>query len=211
MTSMDIDSINEEAREMAEAHSKQGTFSFIDRLQGRNYPTEELEIFLDEAEGKIILDLKDKLKSVNLTPEEREAVERDITLHSRKAHESRYILKLQGISVEEYDSVVDAAKEAYPYEYTQDRHPLTAEIVRDLIPNDDREQYFRTHLWSKFFQAIVDKSGNVDSNMTPEFVAIFLKLAPVSVQAQVGIAVHKLRMVTNWMDEIQGEDFFPKS
>lgn len=211
MAIMDIEQVNEEARKRAEEQSKQGSFSFIDRLQNRNYPTEDVEIFLDEAEGKIILDLKTKLLQDSLSAEERETIENDITLHSRKAWESRYVLHLRGISVEEYDAVVDAAAEQYPHEYTEYHNPLTAAREREIVPNEDRDLYFRTHLWSKYFESIEDGQGNVDTNMTPEFVAIFLKLAPVAAQAQIGISVHKLRMVTDWMDEIQGEDFFPKS
>jgi hypothetical protein len=210
MTEINIEQVEQEARAVAQEQSKQGVFNFLDRLTSRNYATEEVEIFLDEAEGKIILDLKEKLL-YEKDPEKREVIENDITLHSRKAWESRYLLRLRGISVEEYDAVVDLAAKEYPYEYSESRNPLTAAVEREVIPNEDRDLLFRTHLWSKYFESIEDNNGNVDSNMTPEFVAVFLKLAPVAAQAQIGIAIHKLRMVTNWMEEIQGEDFFPKS
>lgn len=210
MTEIDQAKLSEEAREIAQEQSKQGTFNFVDRLASRNYPTDDVEIFLDERAGHKIQKLTEDLMGTK-DPEQREVIEKQIEHASEEARASRYIVHLQGISTEEYDAVVDFANEKYPLEYTEQLNPLTRDIVRQVVPNEDRDLLYRTQLWAKFFQSIEDAEGNVDDKMTPEFISYFLRLAPVIAQIRVGIAIERLRMTTDWMDQIQGEDFLAKS
>lgn len=210
MTDTDLEQMSADAKAVAEEQSQPGTFSFLDRLNNRNYPTEDVTIFLDERAGLIVQKLKSDLM-LQKDPAQREIIEKQIAYQVEKACESRYIVHLQGISVEAYDAIVDAANEQYPVEYNEFRNPLTAKLEREVIPNEDRDLYFRTHLWAAFFQSVEDKDGNLDENTTPEFVSVFLKVAPIAAQVEIGAAVDRLRMVTNWMDEIQGEDFLAKS
>ena len=198
------------AKEIAQEHSKPGTFSFIDRLNNRNYPTETVEIYLDELAGHKIEQLQQQRLAEN-DPDKALIIDSDIEKWREKARESRYTIYLEGISTEAYDKIVEMAQEQYPLEFRETRNPLTMATEREVIENDDREILFRTHLWAAFIRKIEDTAGNVDTNVTPEFMSVFLGLAPIAAQAAVGNAVGKLRMVTNWMDEIQGEDFFPKS
>lgn len=206
----DTEKASAEARVIAEEKSKQGTFNFLDRLNGRDYPAEDVEIYLDERSGYIIQKLNEQILTAT-TPEQVEVLEKQIAHHREKARASRYIFHLEGISVEEYDSVVDLAREQYPLEFREHRNPLTAKLEREVVENEDREQLFRTELWSRFVRHIEDADGNVDTNITPEFMAVVLGHAPIAAQAAIGSAVEKLRMVSNWMDEIQGEDFLAKS
>lgn len=210
MATIDMEAMDAAAKARAEEQSQPGTFSFVDRLTNRNYPTEEVVVFLDERAGHLIEKLNEDLL-MQKDPEQRELIEKQIAYHSEKARSSRYTVKLEGISVEAYDAIVDAAKEQFPYEYREFRNPITQRLEREVIESEDREQFFRTHLWSAFMRSIEDADGNVDENTTPEFVGIFLGLAPIAAQATVGMAVDRLRMVSDWMDKIQGEDFFPKS
>lgn len=210
MTEINTEELSAEAKAVAEEHSKQGTFNFLDRLANRNYPTEDVEIYLDERTGHQIEKLSQDL-ILQKDPEQREVIEKQIAHLSEKARASRYIVHLEGISTESYDSIVDAANEAYPLKYNEYHNPLTAQREREVIPDVNREQYFRTHLWAAFIKSFEDADGNIDDRISPEFVAYFLKVAPIAAQVRVGTAVEKLRMVTNWMDQIQGEDFLAKS
>ena len=206
----DTEQMSADAKAIAEEASKQGNFSFIDRLSNRNYATEDVTVFLDERAGSIVQKLTEDLL-LQKDPEQREIIEKQIAYQSEKARESRYILHLEGVSVETYDACVDLAQDQYPLEYSEHRNPLTAKLEREVVENDDRELLFRTHLWAAFIRSVEDADGNLDENISPEFVAVFLKLAPIAAQVEVGAAVQRLRMVSDWMDKIQGEDFFPKS
>lgn len=206
MTEIDV----ETAREVAEEHSKPGKFSFLDRLQNREYPAEDVEIFLDEAAGLHIHKLTQELLA-SKDPEQTEIIEKQIAHYSDKARKSRYTVHMQGISTEAYDAVVDAAREEFPVEYTESRHPLTMAPERREVESESREVYFRTHLWSKFIKSVEDTDGNIDDEISPEWVGAFLGNAPIIAQARIQVALEQLRMTTSWMDEIQGEDFLAKS
>jgi len=206
MTEIDVDT----ARTVAEANSKPGKFSFLDRLQDREYPTEDVEVYLDEAAGLRIHKLTQELIASN-DAEQSEVLQKQIAYHSEKARKSRYTIHMQGISTESYDAVVDAAREEFPVEYRESRHPLTMALERTEIENEPREVYFRTHLWSKFIKSVEDPDGNIDDNITPEWVAVLLGHAPIIAQARIQVTLEQLRMTTAWMDEIQGEDFLAKS
>ena len=206
----DIEELSDSAREIAEARSKQGTFSFLDRLAGRDYPTDDVEIFLDEAAGHKIQKLNEDLAN-SQNAEQSEILEKQIDALREKARASRYIVHMEGIPVEDYDATVDAAEEEYPIEYNEYHNPLTMKRERDQIPNERRDIFFRTHLWAKFIRSVEDGDGNVDDNITPEWVSVVLGKSPIIAQARIQMAIEKLRMVSAWMDEVQGEDFLAKS
>lgn len=207
----DAEQMNTNAKAAAEELSKQGTFSFLDRLENRGYAEDEVEIFLDERAGMLIQKLTTSLTEKAMSPEQRVLVEQQIEHAREKARESRYIIHLSGISSERYDELIDMSQAEYPLEYRETRNPLTAKLEREVIDNDDRELLFRTHLWAECITSIEDSAGNVDTNISPEFVSILLKLAPLVAQAKIALAIESLRMITGWMDNLQGDDFFPKS
>lgn len=206
---MTIEEQSAAAKLVAVENSKQGTFSFLERIADRNYPTEDVEIFLDEKTGHEIEKLKQTYALAK--PEDRDGIEEKIDALREKARESRYIVHLEGVSTETYDKLVDQTQAEFPLEYNEFRNPVTFKLEREVIENEQREIYFRTHLWALFIRSVSDADGNVDDNISPEWVSAVLGGAPLIAQARINVAVQSLRMVTDWMDELQGEDFFPKS
>ena len=219
----EIVDINEQAKAAATEASTQGKFSFLDRLAGRNYPTEEVVVYLDEAAGYRIGKIEDELDAerarlkvlkgdaLKETQGKIEKLESELSASIADAEGSRFVFHLEGISTEEYDKVVDAAQKEFPLEYKENRNPLTFAIERSVVPNDEREVFFRYHLQAKFIRRVVDPNGNIDDNITPDWVAQVANLLPVIGQIKLQTAIEKLRMTTDWMDRVQGEDFFPKS
>ena len=198
------------ARATAEEHSKPGKFNFLDRLASRNYPTEDVVIFLDEAAGHRIEKLATDLSNTS-DSDQAAIIEKQIDALAEKARESRYVVHLRGISVEAYDATVDEATAMYPLEYRETRHPLTMELERYPVESEGREIYFRTHLWAKYIESVEAPDGSVDDNISPQWVAAFLNHSPIVAQARIKNGIEQLRMVTGWMDQIQGEDFLAKS
>lgn len=221
----DIVDINEQAKAAATEASKPGKFSFLDRLAGRNYPKDEVVVYLDEEAGYNIQDIEDELdvkrKSVKLFEKDEtllanvkaeiSKLEEQLEANREKAAQSRFVFHLEGIPTETYDAAIDYSQEQYPLEYREARNPVTFALERSVIENEERDQLFRTHLWAAFIRRVVDPEGNVDDNITPDWVAQLLNLLPVIGQIRIGMGVEKLRMTTDWMDKLQGEDFFPKS
>lgn len=197
--------------QVAQEASQPGTFNFIDRVVNRNYPTKDVEVYLDEKAGHKIQELLNERELVGNDVEKLERIDADLELWRKKAAESRYIFHLEGISVEEYDKTVDDSREQFPLEYRESRHPLTMELERSVVPNDDRETYFRTQLWSKYIRSVEDAQGNVDTNISPQFVGAAARALPVIALLRIQNGVEELRMTSEWMNHIQDADFFPKS
>lgn len=206
----DIEQVSEEARAIATEASKEGKFSFLDRLAGREYPTEDVEIYIDERAGHKINQYREALKH-NTDAEKESALLDAIEKEREKAKRSRYIVHIEGISVEEWDATVDAANEAYPVQYEEVTHPLTMAKQKIAVPDERREVYFRTHIWAKFIRSVTGPDGEVDDDITPEWVAVFAGQAPIIALAKVQYAIDKSRMTTEWMDQIQTDDFLVKS
>lgn len=201
---------DEEARARAEEFLKPGKFNFLERLAGRNMPTDEVDIYLDEATAHRIQKLEIKLLKAS-NNKERLSTEKQIDALKEKARESRYTIHLTAISVEDYDELVDMAREQFPIEYTESRNPLTMALERQVVPNDDREVLFRTHYWAKSITKVVNVAGDADEDITPEWVGFFLGHAPLMAMQAVQSGIEGLRMVSGWMDRLQGEDFLAKS
>lgn len=216
--------IDETTREDAVEASTQGKFNFLDRLASRNYPSDKVEVYLDENAGYMLDKLTTEIESIETTlkiaTDEDSVAAATSELEDKIAEReklvaemsnSKFTFCISGISTEAYDKIVTEAQLQFPLEYEKTRHPLTFAAERELIPNEMREIYFRTHLWAAFIDSVSDPDGNVDTDITPAWVARVLQMLPIAGQVKIGAAVNKLRMTTDWMDAIQGEDFFPKS
>lgn len=221
----EITDINAQAKAAAENASKPGVFSFIDRVTNRNYPKDQVVAYLDEDGGYKIQAIDEERENIRLRTKlfkGNETVLAELGKELAKLDEqheairesmadSRFVFELEGISTKLYDECVDAAQEQFPLEYRETRHPVTFALERHVIENEQREVFFRTLLWSKFIRRVTDPAGNVDENITPEWVGVVEGLLPVVAQIKIQETVHKLRMTTGWMDELQGEDFLAKS
>lgn len=202
--------ISAQAEEKAREASTPERFSFVDRLASRDYPTEVIEIYLDEAAAYRMARLESQL-SVTTDGDQANVIQEQIEYLRRKAIASRYLLHLEGISSEEYDAVVDEATAEFPLEYVDSRNPLTFKTDRTVVENPDREAFFRIHLWAKFIRKVEDAEGRIDDNIDAEWVAQLNKKAPLMALVKIQGAVELLRMTTDWMDKIQDEDFLVKS
>lgn len=220
-----ITDISEHAKAVATEASKQGNFNFLDRLADRNYPTDSVVVYLDEAAGydieKVQKELNETLLRAKLFQGDKKIlaeIQKEISSLEasreallERAAASRFVFHLQGISTGSYDKVVDAARDEFPYEYRETRHPLTFAPEREVIGTEERDIFFRTHLWAKFIVRVVDPEGNEDANISPAWVARVLDLLPAIGQVNIQNTIESLRMTTDWMDKIQGEDFLAKS
>lgn len=198
------------AKSRALEASKEETFNFLDRLTDRDYATEDVEIWLDEGGAHRLAKLREQ-HGAERDGEKADAIQDQIDELLERLKNSRYIVHLSGISSETYDAVVDAAQKEFPVEYEVSRNPLTMAAEKEIIPSEAREQFFRTHLWAKFITGVTAPNGATDNNITPEWVAVFLNRAPIAAVGRVMQKIEELRMITNWMDELQGPDFLAKS
>lgn len=204
------DEQNEAAKAVAQAHLTEETFSFLDHLANREMPTEVVDIFLDEAAGHRINQLEvDRVTAAN--EEQIALIGKQIDHEIEKAKKSRYRVYLTGITNDVYDAIVDKAEEEFPYEYRESRNPLTMALERQVVPNEKRQTFFRVHIWAASIVKIEGPTGAIDENITPEFAGVLNAKAPVIALARIQAAIDRLRMASDWMDQLTGDDFLAKS
>lgn len=196
--------------EVARAQSAQGTFSFIERLQGRNMPKRTVDVWVDEATGRtregallVLADLTD--------PEDVRVVEEDIARLDAILEESRATFHLTGITNERYDEIIEEADEAFPPIIEEERNPFTGQKERTVVMQPDREALVQRLVWASCIEKVVTSDGSVDENITATWVKRFIDFAPSAAITSVMTAIHELRSATNWMDSIQDSDFLAKS
>lgn len=195
--------------ELATAASQPGTFSFMDRLKGRNYPTETVTVYLDEAAGYAIRKLGSKL--ANETDADKvKALEIELVERVAEAKASAIDFKLRAISSEAYDKIIDEVDETIPTEYEETVSPLTGQKTKTPLPSQERETLFQSLLWSAFIEDIIEvATGASAGKPTPEDVVQYRLNLPLDGVRQIGITITALRMTVEWMDGIQDEGFFP--
>lgn len=185
------------------------TFSFIERLQGRAYPEDDVTIYLDEKLGYKLLALHEELDAEG-NAEKAKVIEGKIDQVSKELQRSKYVFHCHGISNEANDAIVDEVAESFPYEYDETTNPFTGEKTKTLIPNDDRTEAYVRKLWAACISSITDPDGAVDKEVGLETVAAFRQEGPLSGIGRVTAMLNKLRMATDWVEFLEDEDFLVK-
>lgn len=208
---MTDENAQDNAKAIAEAHLTEGNFSFLEHLASREMPTDVVDIYLDEAAGHRINKLEvDRLMKAG-NDDQVAIINTQIEHEIEKAQKSHYKVHLTGITNDVYDAIIDEAEKEFPYEYTESRNPLTMKTERNVVFSEKRQTFFRVHYWAASIVKIEGPDGRVDDNITPEFAAILNAKAPVIALARIQGAIDELRMASDWMDKLAGDDFLAKS
>lgn len=192
-------------REIAEEQSKPGKFSLLERLRGRNMPTEKMVIYLDEAGAW------DRIRLAERMAEETDGdvlskLEDEYEALTAQVKASAVTLTLRGMTNDEYDDIVAQAKKTYPVKYEKDINILTGENSIIEVPNEARENLIN----DLFLGATIVKAefdGATDEDIDAEWYHEFKGLAPLDALRRVAETAYRMRMASQWMDEIQNADF----
>lgn len=196
-------------KDIAVEQSKPGNFSLIERLQNRNLPEEDVDVYLDERLGWDLIRLEEKHADAKKDAEAR-ALEAKIEKVRKQLQESRYVFTLRGMSSERYDEIIDEVTEQYPFDYEETVNPLTGQRTKVEIPNEDRDQLFNTLFLAETIVKVQDPDGNVDESIDAAAVEFIKRLAPLDAVRRITNLATRMRMAVEWMDVIQDEDFSPK-
>lgn len=193
-------------REIAEEQSKPGKFSLIDRLQNRGLPSEDVDIYLDEKLGWDLIRLEEKHNSAKKDSEVRE-IEAKIKRVRRELQDSRYVFRVQGMTSERYDELIEKAYTSHPKEEAEQLNPLTGEKTMVEVPSEERDKLLNHLILEESIVSVTDPDGNVDDNITLETVAFLAKLGPLDGLRRISELAFRMRMAVEWMDVLQDEDF----
>lgn len=201
---------NATPEELAAAAREPGTFSFIERLRGRNYAKDSVTVYLDEELGYKLAELKRQIEEApNLSAKELDVIQKKIDAINAELAPSKYVFYVEGISNQDYDKLVDDAAEQFPYEYAETVDPWSGKKSKEVIQSDERNEYFTNSLWAKTIRK-VENDGNFDENVTSEFIEMFRRLGPLNALQHVGLAIEKMRMGSEWIEYAEDEDFLAK-
>lgn len=189
--------------------SQRGTFNFLERLQGRNLPEEDVTVYLDEKLGWDLVRLEEKHNNTRRDADARE-IEAKIKRVKEQLADSAYVFTLRGMTNERYDEIVDQVLEQYPYEYEEVHNPLTGVNQKIEKPSQERDSLFNTLMLAEAIVKIADPDGAVDENITEVTAAQLKKLAPLDAIRRITELATRMRMAVEWMDVIQDEDFSPR-
>ena len=195
--------------DIAAEMSKPGTFNLIERLQNRNMPEEDVDVYLDERLGFKLVQLEEAYNEAK-TDDAANAILNKIDAVREELKASRYIFTMRGMSNETYDAIVDEVNEQIPEEFDEVTNPYTQQVVKVAKPNDERVSLYNTLFLAESLVKVTDPDGNVDDDITPEKVVLIKRLAPVDAIRMLLVLAEKMRMTAEWMEAIQDEDFSPK-
>jgi hypothetical protein len=202
---------NATPEELAATAREPGTFSFIERLRGRNYAKDDVAIYLNEELGYKLAELKAQIKDTpTLSAEELAAIQEKIDAILVELAPDKYIFHIEGISNEDYDKLVDEAAEQVPYEYEETVDPWTGKKTQEPINSDKRNEYFTNALWAKVIRKVEYADGSFDESINSEFVEMFRRLGPLNALQHVGLTIEKVRMGSEWIEYAEDEDFLVK-
>lgn len=190
--------------------SKPGTFSLIERLQGRNLPSDTETVYLAEDAAYEYLKLQDEHASYPAGDEAGlAALEAKMAEVHQSILDSAAVFYMTGVSTERYDELVEETDVAFPLEFEVVKNPLTGRITREPKANLEREVYFNRLYLSEVITR-VEMGGEVDDNITPDWVEACEKFLPRDGLRRIVKKAFDLRMIVEWMDAIQNEDFSQK-
>jgi hypothetical protein len=199
---------NATPEELAAAAREPGTFSFIERLRGRNYAKETETVYLNEELGYKLQEIEAKIDN-GPSVDDLAELEKQLAAVRAELASDKYVFHLEGISNEAYDELVAEAVEKFPYEYEDSVDIYTGKKTKEIVDSPDRNEYFTNLLWSKVIRK-VEASGDSDQNINSEFIETFRRLGPINALQHIGLAIEKVRMGSEWIEYAEDEDFLVK-
>lgn len=213
----DIEQIVEQAK-------APGKFNIVDVLKGRGYPTDEVDVFIDESVAFVASDLEDKIRKLSEKMEaEKDKSKLDEVLKKyedlmnekdaliKEMGGTRYVFHIQGISEGQRDDIWKKSVERFPIKHDTDRNPLTGKVDRVEVQNPERDKYFTGLLWQAHIKKIVDPEGNEQDGITVEDAFELRRSLPLASIGKITEAIEKMRAATTVFMMTVDEDFLAKS
>jgi len=218
-------SAEKEIIESVEKAKKPGTFKIMDVLQERAFPTEEVEVYLDEEAAYLASQIDDQLKEMQKKIDKSSDASKELKELNAKYEEivakkdalveeiggSRFVFHLTGISEGKREDLYELCLKKYPMKYETDRNPFTGQGEKKEINDPDRDKYFTNLVWQAHIAKIVDPSGDIQEGITYDEAVELRRSLPLSATTYINNAIEKLRTATAVFLMSVNEDFLAKS
>lgn len=202
-----------------------GTFKIMDALKDRAFPTEEVDVYLDEESAYLASQIDNQLKelqkkidkSSHSNPALKELNEKYEQILAEKdalvqeIGGSKFVFHLQGISEGKREDLYDLCLKKYPMKYENERNPLTGQGEKKEIESPERDKYFTNLVWESHIVKIVSPDGSVQEGVTYDEAVELRRSLPLSATSHITNAIEKLRTSTAVFLMTVNEDFLAKS
>ena len=201
----------EEIIELAEEAKKPGTFNIMNVIKDRAFPSQQVNIYLDEEAAYNASDANEKLKRIDPADKEYAAAEKALKELLAKLEESKYVFTIEGISESKREEISKLAAGKFPIEYREEKNVYTGETKREEIENQERNDLFTAMLWSAHIVKIVSPSGDIQQHLSAEECNELRGALPIASSALVNQAIEKIRAASAIFMMTVDEDFLAKS
>jgi len=210
----------QEIREAVDEAKAPGVFNIVELLQGRGYPTQTVEIYLNESAIYNLASEREKLeeliKSLGKRSEkeseknEREKIESAIDEAQEDILTSKVFVFLQGVTEGKRDEIYRQATKKYPVEY-EAPNPMSGLLGKqsERIEKEsaDRDQLFTDLLWQAYIAKVVNAGGDEQSEFAYSTIRTMRDSLPLNAMVKINEAIDKLRSSTALFDLETTEDF----
>jgi len=211
--------------EIVNESKKPGVFNIVDAVKNRAYPTDEVEIFIDEDVAFHVAELNEAIeriagdldkaglakKEVDAILKRRDEIMADREKLIKEMGDTKYLFHLKGISEGTRQDLYDKALEKYPMEYEKNRNPFTNEQEKIEVDNVERDRYFTALLWEAYIVKIVAPDGSEQEGINLEEAEELRKSMPLASITAITEAIEKMRAATALFMMSVNEDFLAKS
>lgn len=159
------------------------TFDLAEALAGRTYPTDTVNVFLDEHKMYV---LSKALMAASQDPGSVDK-ENEVSRLMEEFRSEAYIVTIRGVDPELVNAIMDELNEEFP---------LVSDAFGRFKMSSERAYAFQRRLWSLYVIEIKDPKGAVISPPTEEHLAMFRNKAPEAAIKAVDDAIETMRAGT---------------
>lgn len=203
--------LDPQVAELAEAAKQPGTFNLLEVIKDRAYPTEDVNIYLDEQTAYEAAVLKEKLENTDAKSKTYVQIEKELEALVSKMEESKYVFSITGISEGKREELYEESTKVFPVEYKEDKNPFTGEVTRNEVESKERDRLFTNMLWSAHIAKVTAPTGDVQNAMTTAEVTQLREALPLAAVGTINQAIDKIRAATAVFMFTVDEDFLAKS
>lgn len=198
--------LDSDVTEMVEQAQNPETFSFLDVVQGRGYPKDEVVINLDEQTAYQIQKLETRIADQTDNAEADRLSKELIGLHAKLA-QSRFVFKITGVSTELKEQLLEQTIAKIPDTYDTNKNFMTGQVEKVKKNNPKQGVLFSDLLWQAMVEQIVAPSGAVDTAPSLETISAFRGRAPESQLLKFNAALEKLDVAAEAFEVATDSDF----
>lgn len=189
------------------------TFNIMNVIRNRSYPSNDVDIFLDEQtayEASIIQEKLNKHTAEDEDDSEIKKLQEKLDAIVAELEKSKYVVRVMGMSEGEREDLMNLALENFPMEYEENKNPFTGETTKVELESKDRDRFFTNIIWLSAIKKITSPDGSVQEKFTIEDITELRRSLPIAASAAINESIEKVRVASAVFMSKVNEDFLQK-